>query len=211
MIIEHDGVSVIWRDDVGGTHRKAYDKGQFYEQPLLNRIRSLEKRGTYVDVGGNIGNHTVFFARFCRAEKVMTFEPSVRALSFLHEHVQLNGIADTVDIYEFGLSDTKGTSSFKFRGRREVEIETRVFDDEFEGIDDVTIMKLDTEGSEPAILAGSRSMIRRCTPIIFSEANTDESFLAVARVLKPLGYEYIQRVSKTGSPMFEFSTVPIKR
>lgn len=212
MQIEHQGVKFLWRDDVGGTHRKAYDKGQFYEQPLLNRIQSLNRDGTYIDIGGNVGNHSIFFAKLCPSTRVMTFEPAKNALSFLRDHIMMNKLQEKVEVYDYGLSDSEGISTFMFRGRREVEIRTKVFDriEEFRDISDVTIMKLDTEGSEARIISGCRAMIRRCMPVIFCEANSDEHFFAVLKELKPLGYEHIRRVSRRGSPMYEFSAQPFR-
>ncbi len=33
----------------------------FYENRLLEKARSLNLEGVYVDVGANIGNHSIFF------------------------------------------------------------------------------------------------------------------------------------------------------
>src|SRR5687767_12439476 len=51
-------------------------RSTFFEAGLLSKVRSRIPPGsTILDVGANIGNHTVFFASFCDAKNVIAFEP----------------------------------------------------------------------------------------------------------------------------------------
>ena len=56
----------------------AYGKqrGGFVDLPFLNVIKNYIPEGSVViDCGGNIGNHSIFFASECDAAEVHTFEP----------------------------------------------------------------------------------------------------------------------------------------
>ncbi|MFZ4215383.1 hypothetical protein ACOZB2_28835, partial [Pantoea endophytica] len=49
---------------------------RFYEPEMLADIAARTKLGsTILDIGANIGNHSVYFGLFCGAKKVMSFEP----------------------------------------------------------------------------------------------------------------------------------------
>jgi hypothetical protein len=55
--------------------------GQFYEPDVLMKIREIHLPGTIIiDVGANIGNHTVFFAAILGAP-VLAIEPLVPTMS----------------------------------------------------------------------------------------------------------------------------------
>ena len=90
----------MWRDPIQRRHRD----GQFYEQEELELIAGLVPQGaTIVDIGANIGNHTLFFAQMMRAARVIPFEPNPLAFEVLIAHVIANGIADKVDLRNLGL------------------------------------------------------------------------------------------------------------
>ena len=106
-----DGVPVtfcgtMWRDPVQRTHRK----GRFYEQDELDLLARLVGSGkTIVDIGANIGNHTLYFAKMMQAAKVVPFEPNPLAYEVLLAHVLVNGVSDVVDLSHIGqgLSDAQ--------------------------------------------------------------------------------------------------------
>ena len=54
--------------------RRFHKDHKFYELGLLETIKELDISGTYVDVGANIGNHAIFFANFCKCNKLICVE-----------------------------------------------------------------------------------------------------------------------------------------
>jgi Met-10+ like-protein len=54
-------------------------KGVFYEREELEIIATHFKGGTFVDIGANVGNHSIFAAKFLGASKVIAFEPNPTA------------------------------------------------------------------------------------------------------------------------------------
>ena len=61
---------------------RAHRTGQFQEAVILKWIADRKLRGTYVDVGAHIGNHSLFFAAFCPSTKLISIEghPEIRSL-----------------------------------------------------------------------------------------------------------------------------------
>ena len=71
------------RDPIQRKHRK----GVFYEKAELEQIKQhLPLRGTFVDIGANIGNHSLFVAAFMSPARIIPFEPNPDACKLLLHH-----------------------------------------------------------------------------------------------------------------------------
>jgi hypothetical protein len=65
----------------------------FYELELLEYAAACGPRGgVFIDVGANIGNHTVYFGKFL-ADFVLAIEPSPIAVRCLLRNIALNGVS----------------------------------------------------------------------------------------------------------------------
>jgi len=62
----------------------------WYEQKLLEYIQGLGLRGVYIDVGGNIGNHSLFFLNHCPSTKLYVFEPEPLCYNILEGNLNVN-------------------------------------------------------------------------------------------------------------------------
>jgi len=51
-------------------------QGHWYELPMLEFLRSLKVRGTYIDVGAYVGTFSLFASCFCPSNRVVAFEPN---------------------------------------------------------------------------------------------------------------------------------------
>jgi FkbM family methyltransferase len=187
------------RDKPGLIHGQLMH-GRFYEEPFLRYIRSLELRGCYVDVGAHVGNHTVFFARICNAERVHAFEPLPTAFRRLQANVRLNDVADRVVLHQLALTN-QTCDVVLTRGRQTHVVPTPLQDERpahthvvpGRRLDDivhdrVVVIKVDVEGMEPAVFDGARRLIQQGRPVIFAEAATAPEYSAVCHVLRSLGY-----------------------
>lgn len=63
--------------------RLIFQKNNFYEFKTLDRIAKLFKRrnipcNCVLDIGANIGNHTLYFARHLQSKHVYSFEPCMQ-------------------------------------------------------------------------------------------------------------------------------------
>ncbi|MDP9005763.1 MAG: FkbM family methyltransferase [Actinomycetota bacterium] len=167
--------------------------GRPYEERLLRFLVALQgpSSGTVVDVGANIGNHTVFFAR--RGERVIAVEANPGALAYLERNVERY---DDVVIWPVaagaspgrghvaaGSTGQLGQSRFEVDPAGPIEVVT------LDSIDEpVSILKVDVEGGEEAVLEGARQLIRRSRPVVVVESWDVDHRRAIVRLLRPLGY-----------------------
>src|SRR3990167_2424357 len=75
----------------------------YYEFEMLEFIRNNIERGVMVDVGANIGNHTLYLAKYC-ANIVLAFEPFPDTHQLLESNILQNKICNVQPI-NFGLSN----------------------------------------------------------------------------------------------------------
>lgn len=166
---------------------------QPYEQDLLRALEPFARASlAIIDVGANIGNHTLYFA-IVRGATVHAFEPNPAALAFLRSNVEANG-AVTVHVHEVGLSDVNGHADIapaEDLGMARIEpsssgrIELRTLDSyEFPPEPRIAVIKIDVEGGEARVLKGAQETIRMHRPIIAAEATGED----VGPTLRALGY-----------------------
>ncbi|MBX3581635.1 MAG: FkbM family methyltransferase [Rhizobiaceae bacterium] len=183
-------------------------RGLFFEAMELEELRKVVRPGAHVvDVGANTGNHTVFFAGPMKASSVTPFEPLPAAAQALRSAVERNGLANVdLSFIGVGVSDVDGRAKLVFSGRGGLgatslvpdpsgEISVASLDSMVSG--HVDLLKIDVEGMEMSVLAGSRLLIERCSPLIFIEvANRNTPFLS--RWLKDAGYRVMRIFTDKG-------------
>lgn len=179
-------------------------QGRFYEHKFLHYIAKLGITGTYVDVGANIGTHTLFFATMCDSDHVYSFEPRAAFLRRLDTNVELNNVQSTVTTSLFALSDRDGEVTVNLDGGDHVLV-TRRMDDLISC--HVAVLKIDVEGMEPSVIAGATRILAESAPVIFAEANTDEEWEQLKHALAALDYQPSGRVFNS-SPTYEFIPAP---
>ncbi|WP_163850086.1 FkbM family methyltransferase [Pseudooceanicola aestuarii] len=168
-------------DPIQRNHRK----GRFYEQDELRRLIGLMPAGgCFVDIGANVGNHSLFAALHLGAGRVIPFEPNVLAYDLLIQNVLVNRLADvvTLDHLGFGLSDRPSDGFGMAEKARNLgsarmlegagDLEMRTGD---AMLADVLphFIKIDVEGMEIAVLSGLEDTIRRARPVMQIEVDTD--------------------------------------
>lgn len=189
---------IVFMLDPGGVMSQHYQRGIFYEMGMLEAIREEAKSGTYLDVGANIGNHALYFEKFCNSDRVSAFEPLEQCLGPLKQTKKFNQLS--FKIYETGLSDRNG----KFEtviGPRAYSIPVIPLDDL--GLDNVSIVKMDIEGMESLALRGMLRTLARCKPILFLEAHNDDEIEKQKNVISTLGYQISGRVWNA-TPTYEW-------
>jgi hypothetical protein len=128
----------------------------------------------------------------------------------LHEtllrNVRRNGIGSGVDVYPTALGDREDQAWHAGDGRLGLghgPIPVRRLD-EYD-FHDVSVMKVDVEGMEAAVLRGAEQTIRRERPVIFAEewADSPHWHESIAEVLEPFGYEltYLFTPPEANTPM----------
>lgn len=163
-----------------------------YEKYMLTMLRGYvrrfeagEGRGvTFLDIGANAGNHSLFMAPLCTA--VHAFEPFARVREQLLSNLALNRIAN-VKVHPYGLSSENkalpfyaapdsnlGASSFRpghnsgsaYLGDMQLRRGDEVVREEAVKAD---IIKADVEGFEKFVLEGLRDTLWRDRPLLVVE------------------------------------------
>lgn len=186
----------------------------FYEEKLLEKARSLGLEGVYVDIGANIGNHSIFFNRFCNSTKVYSFEIDESIFAILKENMELNCSEDSYILGEIGILDRKGfvdlsdtnhlnagmTKIVNVEGsQREVD----TLDHIMQGVDNIALIKIDVEGFELPIIQGAKHILENQSPVIFAELATKIEFRLFRDAVSKFGYT-TDRVNYAATPTYLF-------
>jgi FkbM family methyltransferase len=174
-------------------------KHTFYESDMLEAIARTKRGGLYVDVGANIGNHTIFLAKFTGARAVHSFEPNKQAFNYLVENLEKNDIVHRVNPYNMALGADEGTVSSIVVDENNLGA-SKVTTDKNGGIPMVTldsvfekqkvgVIKIDVEGFEPQVLMGASRTLERYLPDLFIEAADDSAKSTIDELLTKFGYK----------------------
>ncbi|MDX3930172.1 MAG: FkbM family methyltransferase [Shinella sp.] len=185
---------------IGGTLMQ----GRWYEQEMLDYIRSLHISGNYLDVGANIGNHSLYFAMNTGADRVFSFEPTQGARATLNKFIELNRLHTEITVIPFACSDFNGEVEVVESIAREVKptkYQCRKIDDLINV--PVTLIKMDIEGAESSALKGAIRVLGECKPVLFIEIHDNAHMNDIMNIIRPLGYRATGRVWNA-SPTYEF-------
>lgn len=182
-----------------------------YELEMLDDIRSRLSAGDRVlDVGANIGNHTLYMASVTGCH-VVAFEPNVELADALAHSVQLNALGAQVAIKTIGLGRETAHGSFKEQlssnlGAQSIEvgqghITIRALD-ELDLQRPVKLMKIDVEGMELAVLEGGVGLIAQDRPLIYVECMTVDEFKVIEKWMVTQKYTYWDTFNSTPTHLF---------
>jgi FkbM family methyltransferase len=199
--------------------------GEWTESEITVIEQLLKPGDNAIDVGANLGCHTVPMARAVSpGGTVLAFEPQPRIFQLLASNVIVNGL-NNVRLFPMGCSAQPGTILFPEKDYTlddnfgATSIETlRINDDDRSNaqqigqrvqiarIDDVfdlerlSLIKIDVEGMEADVVSGAEQTIRRCRPIIFVENETAERSETLLRLISSQGYDLYWQIAFFYSP-----------
>jgi len=177
----------------------------FYEMDLLEAIEKMKLGGTYVDVGGNIGNHSLYFSTCCSAQRLVTIEPLEKVFWYLVHNVGQQATIP-VEYLNCAIGEHSGLASMKVNNPGNLGMTSissgastsvRTLDALLEHIENIAFIKIDVEGSELAVLNGAKKVLKRCHPVLAIESSTDAELNDVKEILEPLGYKATERYCYT--------------
>jgi len=194
-------------DSIQGYHLA----GRFYEEEELALISAYVKpNARMLDIGANVGNHTVYFEKILKASRVVAIEPVPRSIKVLMLNASLNDLT-CVDVSRLGvaLGDVHGYGAATIADPLNLggavivpdetgSIEINRGDALLEG-ETFDFIKIDVESHEVEVLRGLEGLIRAANPTVFIEVwdNNVSRFDAVAedfgykRVDEYRRYEYM--------------------
>ncbi|HEY8574399.1 FkbM family methyltransferase [Phenylobacterium sp.] len=172
--------------------QNAHANGAFYEQDHLEVMeKHLKPGGVFLDVGANIGNHSVFVAKYCKPREVILVEPNPEAIVLLRLNLLLNRLELDTKHVGVGLSDREQTAEpsvpannlggtkmvLKQDGRLKLVTGDSLFAERH-----IDFIKIDVEGQEMAVLAGLEKTIANSRPSMFIEVDEENRAAFIAWV-----------------------------
>lgn len=168
-------------------------------EPEETRVMDLLSEGAVqiLDVGANIGWYAVRFAKRETGSQVHAFEPLPTSHAYLQRNIAINGVADRVRSYNYGLSDISGSFDFYIapsRGTNASLLNVAAADDARRVVGlTLTLdqwcsnqqvwpdfIKCDVEGAELLVFRGGRQTLSESRPVVFAEL--------LRKWSKPFGY-----------------------
>jgi FkbM family methyltransferase len=182
----HNGVRVVYATPT--THTKWRVDTLFEKEPItIEWIGELAAGEVLVDVGANVGMYSIWAAKTRRA-RVFAFEPEAQNYALLNRNIAMNGLDSQVTAYCLALSDVGGYSELHLSELRpggschslgaRVDFKHEPMNPEYSQgcvaalLDDLVAagavpvphyMKVDVDGFEPKVIAGSRKVLADTT------------------------------------------------
>jgi len=208
---EYGVVCYDFRDTVIGQSLELYGEWAAEELKLLQAF--IRPADVAIDVGANVGIHTVRFAQLVgQTGVVYAFEPQRLIFQKLCATISLNDL-ENVFVFPYGLGDTNqnitvnsiysgnlGNFSIEAQqvqqGDAIIEIKTL---DSF-GLNRCNLIKIDVEGMEESVLAGAWQTIARHRPILYLENNIFEKSESLLGRIFSAGYDCWWHISPYFNP-----------
>jgi FkbM family methyltransferase len=130
---------------------------------------------TFIDVGANIGAHTIHGARLVGDEgTVISFEADPNTFRLLERNVNLNHIANATlynrcisnkrELLTFHVSTNTARSSLFRKGSSQLQLLACTLDEMLPRRQQIDLLKIDVEGADYLVLAGARSIFEERPP-----------------------------------------------
>lgn len=176
--------------------RSIFAKGHFDRDHVGRVLDVLRERGlptegkVLLELGGNIGTHTVYFALTKAFARIVTVEPDPRNYPMLLANIAQNGFADIVTAINCAAGETDGELDFYLHptnyGRsspvrrnatdEKISVPVRpvpaILGEAGVSTEDIGLVWMDIEGYEPVAIRSMRSLMARRVPI-YTEFSPD--------------------------------------
>jgi FkbM family methyltransferase len=178
-------------------------------EPAIERIllSHLRPGGVFYDVGAHIGVFSMIAARCVGPNgSVFAFEPEPLNFRRIEQQASRNWLDERIRVIPKAAWSSKGRLHFQ-RGtsstntgaiaegasaaeQSAIEVETVTLDDIAREYVFPTLIKIDVEGAEAAVLRGSVEIIRSAKPLLICEIHHEQASIDVIRWLQSHGYVF---------------------
>ncbi|WP_336056019.1 FkbM family methyltransferase [Nitratireductor sp. CH_MIT9313-5] len=200
--------------DTDYIQRRIYEEGTPYELHMLRDMaRRLSSGDLVLDVGANVGNHSLYLAAVAGC-RVHAFEPTRSLCAAIEESLALNRLEEQVVVHCNGLGREPAKAHFSHTDESNLggqSLEIGNSDDDIVNIvrlDDIPFdqavkaVKIDVEGMELAVLEGAAKLIERDRPLLYVECQHLQNFSDLQAWLEPYGYCYWDTFNATPTHLF---------
>ena len=182
-------------------------KRNYWEYEQLSEIdKHLKDNAVIIDVGANIGNHSLYWAMERHAKKIYAFEPIESTYEILERNIQLNHLEDVIQPYNLGLSDEETFAKIKDYNISNIggtELNKAKWGqiklvplDSLSLKRKIDVIKIDVEESEADVLIGATKTIQKNKPLIIIESFSQNKAM-IDVILKELKYKQIEQLTDT--------------
>ena len=201
-------------DTYVGKSIEAYGRYQLEELKIFDRF--VQSGDTVLDIGANIGTHTLWFANKVGPKgSVIAFEPQRLIFQTLCANMALNSIKH-VDCKQLGVGYSKrlvtvpvldplkenNFGGLSIEGHTEGEPVAICRVDDI-GLSRCDFIKIDVEGMEPEALQGAMNTIVNCRPVLYVELDREENLHFLQIFLEELRYNADRHNPPLYSPDYE--------
>jgi FkbM family methyltransferase len=209
-LCRHGWMVFLRGDNVIGRCLAKY--GEWAELEIQFLCQFITPASVVLDVGANIGTHTLPFAR--GAACVYAFEPQPTIFHLLQTNIEKNGLTN-VKLFNTGVSRTRGHLLMPCRNYAQSDnfgavtfsqpgITGGGADGELVhslAIDDLALsscdlMKVDVEGMEFDVLVGAANTIERCRPIVYAECVYLEPGWECVKLMRAKAYRAFVKLTR---------------
>jgi FkbM family methyltransferase len=164
-------------------------------------IDHLNEGDTVIDVGAHVGYFTAIASLAVGPKgRVFSFEPRPLNYRYLTRHIAVNDLSNT-RAFQLGIAATSGNRRFdvssgtgtgRISADGSLEIQTVSLDEEVEAgrLPAPDLIKIDVEGGELEVLAGSESVIQDHRPRLLVATHGDATHPGVIEFLDRQNYAY---------------------
>jgi protein O-GlcNAc transferase len=183
--------------------------GKFYEYQWLSMLSPDSIRGTAIlDIGANIGNHSIFFTHVLGAN-VIAFEPMKENLARLEANAMAHGFAVINAIVgdggKYGIAEVTngnyGATKYDIndQGRASLKIDSM-------GINNISLIKIDVEGMELSVLNGAKETITSNRCIVVFECTDEDKYKEIEQYFSDISYDVAVLIKMNDKPSMYIAT-----
>ena len=183
-----------------------------FERPLPSvlRLAVAATHGMVLDVGANTGFYSLLAARTAPGRPIYAFEPLPDVIRRLEANLDLNGLRERVTIVASAVGAEDGeaklfvpeptgeiiessaslNADFKEHHSEVLTVPVTTLDTFWrsKGSGAVSVVKIDVEGFEDAVLGGASRLLEQARPIVFFEVLPGSEVKAIEAVADRAGY-----------------------
>ena len=156
-----------------------------YEPYILDLIAKYLKPGdTFIDIGANIGQHSLFAACLVgKTGKVYSFEPIPNIHQQFLDSIKINNFQNIIHSYNNALGNSNETKKFYVKPKnigasslvnlddseKIIQVSVKIGDEMLGNVTRIDMIKIDVEGYEYEVLLGIKNSLKKYLPILILE------------------------------------------
>ena len=197
----HGFLSYNKNDIYIGKSIEKYGEFSHLEAKLFEQI--CKDKDVVIEVGANIGAHTVYLSKLVGSGFVIAYEPQRLVFQNLCANLAINSISN-VFAYQEAVSDENGTilipecdftKNNNFGGinvensKSGTLVNKQKLDNFTNKINRLKLLKIDVEGMEISVIKGAKELIKKFRPMIYVENDRQEHSEELIELLWSLDYK----------------------